>query len=92
MRADLNVPLRDGTISDDTRIRAALPTLEDLLGRGAAVIVASHRSLKPVRRIRQMGFTSVAPFLLLQAFFGASLLFLLVRPEGLFGEKIIRRV
>ena len=37
------------------------------LDRDVPVIVASHRSLKPVRRVRQMGFANVAPFLLLQA-------------------------
>lgn len=42
VRSDLNVPLDGGEVSDDFRIRSALPTLESLVERGAAVTVCSH--------------------------------------------------
>ncbi len=42
VRLDLNVPLEDGVVTDDARIRASLPTLTELLDRGASIVAASH--------------------------------------------------
>src|SRR5437868_12350944 len=42
IRADLNVPIEDGRITDDTRIRASVPGIKQALGQGAAVMVTSH--------------------------------------------------
>jgi phosphoglycerate kinase len=42
LRCDLNVPIKDGVITDDGRIRASLPTIQHLVAQGAAVVVCSH--------------------------------------------------
>lgn len=42
VRADLNAPVEDGAVTDDTRLRAIVPTVQHLLERGASVILASH--------------------------------------------------
>jgi len=42
LRCDLNVPLKNGEITDDGRIRASLPTIQNLLERGASIVIGAH--------------------------------------------------
>lgn len=58
IRADLNVPLKEGKISDDTRIRASLPSIQYCLENGAGVIVMSHLSRPTERRVQTRGTMS----------------------------------
>ena len=51
VRVDFNVPLKDGKITDDTRIRGALPTLKLILEKGGALIIMSHMG-KPKGKVK----------------------------------------
>ncbi|MGN7472102.1 phosphoglycerate kinase [Brevibacillus sp. SAFN-007a] len=62
-RVDFNVPMQDGTITDDTRIRAAVPTIRFLMEKGAKVILASHFGRPKGQVVEEMRLTPVASHL-----------------------------
>jgi phosphoglycerate kinase len=60
VRADLNVPMRDGEVSDDTRIRSVIPTLKAILARGGKVVVLSHFGRPKGKRVPEASLRPVA--------------------------------
>ena len=54
LRADLNVPVHDGKITDLTRIERLSPTIRELIGKGAKVVVCSHFDRPKGKRVPSM--------------------------------------
>jgi phosphoglycerate kinase len=63
LRADLNVPVKDGVVGDRTRIERVVPTIRELLDQGAAVVVLSHFGRPKGKVVRDMSLEPVAPVL-----------------------------
>ena len=63
VRADLNVPMRGGQVSNDARIRQTLPTITELLERGASVVLASHMGRPKGERVPELSLDPVAKIL-----------------------------
>lgn len=63
VRADLNVPVKDGRVTDATRIERLAPTITDLVKRGAKVVVLSHFDRPKGKRVPEMSLRPLVPAL-----------------------------
>jgi phosphoglycerate kinase len=63
VRADLNVPMKDGTVTDTARIDQAATTIRDLVAKGARVIVLSHFGRPDGKRVESMSLKAILPAL-----------------------------
>ena len=63
VRADLNVPMKDGAVTDTARIDQAATTIRDLVGKGARVVVLSHFGRPDGKRVESMSLRAIMPAL-----------------------------
>ncbi|MCB1310902.1 MAG: phosphoglycerate kinase, partial [Sedimentitalea sp.] len=73
VRVDINVPVQDGAVTDDTRIRRLAPTIRDILAAGGKPILLAHFGRPKGKRVEEMSLRPLVPAL--QAAFGVPVAF-----------------